>query len=70
MLMAGLDGIKNRIDPGSPRQDLYDLPKEENSNRSRRCGLAARGAEISQDPPLPQARRACSTTISSTAESN
>jgi glutamine synthetase len=30
MLMAGLDGIKNKIHPGDPMdKDLYDLPKEE-----------------------------------------
>ena len=30
MLMAGLDGIANRIDPGAPvDKDLYDLPPEE-----------------------------------------
>lgn len=30
MLMAGLDGIRNKIDPGEPLdKDLYDLPKEE-----------------------------------------
>lgn len=30
MLMAGLDGIKNKIDPGSAAdKDLYDLPPEE-----------------------------------------
>ena len=30
MLMAGLDGIENRIDPGDPMdKDLYDLPPEE-----------------------------------------
>ncbi len=30
MLMAGLDGIKNKIDPGPAMdKDLYDLPKEE-----------------------------------------
>jgi glutamine synthetase len=28
--MAGLDGIKNKIDPGGPMdKDLYDLPPEE-----------------------------------------
>jgi glutamine synthetase len=30
MMMAGLDGIKNKIDPGEPMdKDLYDLPPEE-----------------------------------------
>lgn len=30
MLMAGLDGIQNKIDPGEPLdKDLYDLPPEE-----------------------------------------
>jgi glutamine synthetase len=30
MLMAGLDGIKNKIEPGEPMdKDLYDLPPEE-----------------------------------------
>lgn len=31
--MAGLDGIRNRIDPGPPMdKDLYDLPPEEERN--------------------------------------
>lgn len=30
MLMAGLDGIENKIDPGAPlEKDIYDLPAEE-----------------------------------------
>ena len=30
MLMAGLDGIQNKIQPGEPLdKDLYDLPPEE-----------------------------------------
>jgi glutamine synthetase len=30
MLLAGLDGIANRMDPGAPvDKDLYDLPPEE-----------------------------------------
>ncbi len=30
MLMAGLDGIENRIDPGEPiDKNLYDLPPDE-----------------------------------------
>jgi len=31
--MAGMDGIKNRIDPGEPMdKNLYDLPPEEQAN--------------------------------------
>src|SRR5690606_11774817 len=30
LLMAGLDGIKNKIHPGDPMdKDLYELPKDE-----------------------------------------
>ena len=30
MMMAGLDGIENRIDPGEPLdKNIYDLPPEE-----------------------------------------
>ena len=33
MMMAGLDGIKNKIDPGEPlEKDIYDLSPEEKSN--------------------------------------
>ena len=33
MLMAGLDGIQNQIDPGEPLdKDIYDLPPEELAN--------------------------------------
>ena len=33
MLMAGLDGILNKIDPGEPvDKNLYDLPPEELKN--------------------------------------
>ena len=39
MLMAGLDGIKNRIDPGAPMdKDLYDLPKQELRSIPTVCG--------------------------------
>jgi glutamine synthetase len=39
LLMAGLDGIKNKIDPG-PAQDknLYDLPPEELKDIETVCG--------------------------------
>jgi len=33
MLMAGLDGIRNKIDPGQPiDKNIYDLPPEEKMN--------------------------------------
>ncbi len=39
MLMAGLDGIENKIDPGQPMdKDLYDLPAEELSSIPTVCG--------------------------------
>ena len=39
MLMAGLDGIKNKLDPGPAMdKDLYDLPKEELKTIPTVCG--------------------------------
>lgn len=39
LLMAGLDGIENRIDPGEPMdKDLYDLPPEELKGIPTVCG--------------------------------
>ena len=39
MLMAGIDGIKNKIHPGdSFDKDLYDLPPEELKNVPTVCG--------------------------------
>lgn len=39
MMMAGLDGIKNKIDPGNPREEnLYDLPEEELNKLPQVCG--------------------------------
>ncbi|GAB4182714.1 MAG: type I glutamate--ammonia ligase [Wenzhouxiangellaceae bacterium] len=38
MLMAGLDGIRNKIDPGAPMdKDLYDLPPEEERSMPSVC---------------------------------
>ena len=39
MMMAGLDGIQNKIDPGDPiDKDLYDLPPEELADVPTVCG--------------------------------
>ncbi|MDA0306363.1 MAG: type I glutamate--ammonia ligase [Proteobacteria bacterium] len=39
MMMAGLDGIQNKIDPGDPMdKDLYDLPPEELAGVPTVCG--------------------------------
>lgn len=44
MLMAGLDGIANRIDPGEPvDKNLYDLPPEEIENIAS-CPASLEGA--------------------------
>lgn len=38
LMMAGLDGIKNQIDPGGPAdKDLYDLPPEEEKKIPQVC---------------------------------
>jgi glutamine synthetase len=38
MLMAGIDGIQNKIDPGAPAdKDLYHLPPEEDKKIPRVC---------------------------------
>ncbi len=43
LLMAGLDGIKNKIDPGAASdKDLYDLPPEELAEIPTVCGSLAR----------------------------
>ncbi len=39
LLMAGLDGIENKINPGGPAdKDLYDLPPEEAKDFPQVCG--------------------------------
>jgi glutamine synthetase len=49
MLMAGLDGIKNKLDPGAPMdKDLYDLPPAELKLIPTVCG-SLREALISLD---------------------
>ena len=45
LLMAGLDGIQNRIDPGEPvDKDLYELPWEEAKADQTGAGFAGRRA--------------------------
>ena len=45
MLMAGLDGIKNKIEPPEPMdKDLYDLPPEEKAMVKQVPGSLRRGA--------------------------
>ncbi|MCK9537572.1 type I glutamate--ammonia ligase [Dokdonella sp.] len=51
LLMAGLDGIINRIDPGAPAdKDLYDLPPEEGRNIPTVCSSLDQALEaLDQD---------------------
>ena len=43
MLMAGLDGIKNKLHPGDAMdKDLYDLPPQELKDDPDRFGIPAR----------------------------
>lgn len=46
MLMAGIDGIKNKIEPGDPMdKDLYDLPPEELKDIPMICGYLQEALE-------------------------
>jgi len=46
ILMAGLDGIQNKIDPGTPMdKNLYDLPPEEKANIRQVPGSLGRALE-------------------------
>ena len=59
MLMAGLDGIKNKLDPGEAMdKDLYDLPPKELKKIPTVCGSLRQAlGEPRQGPRLPQGRR-------------
>ena len=51
MLMAGLDGITNKIEPPAPiDKDLYDLPPEEVANVTQVPGSLADGARRRSRP--------------------
>ncbi|GAB4520597.1 MAG: type I glutamate--ammonia ligase [Parvularculaceae bacterium] len=46
LLMAGLDGIENKIDPGDPMdKDLYDLPPEEKKGLPTVCSSLRQALE-------------------------
>jgi glutamine synthetase len=46
LLMAGLDGIKNKLHPGDPMdKDLYDLPKAELKQIPTVCGSLRQALE-------------------------
>ena len=55
MLMAGLDGIQNRIKPPAPiDKDLYDLEPEEKARDQEHPGQPERGARRPPGgPPVP-----------------
>ena len=59
MLMAMLDGIKNKIKPGEPLdKDIYDLEPEELAKVPQDAGLAGRSAEQpGEGPRVPAAGR-------------
>ena len=59
MLMAGLDGIENKIHPGDPMdKDLYALPPEELKDVPQVCGSLREALSPSRrQPRLPQEGR-------------
>ena len=51
MLMAGLDGIKNKIHPGeSMDKDLYELPEDELQNIPTVCASFVRNPVTASEP--------------------
>ena len=59
MMMAGLDGVQNKIHPGEPiDKNLYDLPPEEDAKIPHRVLIAGTGARVpGQRSRVPDARR-------------
>ena len=59
MLMAGLDGIQNKIHPGDPAsKDLYDLPPEEEAQIPQVCGTLDEALDaLDAGSGIPQSRR-------------
>ena len=57
MLLAGLDGIKNKIEPPQPiDKDLYELPPDEHADVDDRAGQPYRGARLARVRPRLPAR--------------
>jgi glutamine synthetase len=55
MLMAGIDGIKNKIHPGEAMdKDLYDLPPEELKKIPTVCGSLREALEALDGPRVPE----------------
>ena len=59
MLMAVIDGIQNKIDPGEPLdKDIYDLVAGGDEGRAHDARLAGRGpGRLAQGPRVPAPRR-------------
>ena len=58
LLMAGIDGIRNKIDPGAASdKDLYDLPPEELAEIPTVCGSLREALRPRERPRVPAARR-------------
>ena len=71
MLMAGLDGIENKIHPGGPMdKDLYALPPEELAKVPPVCGSLREALENLERTAPSSRRAACSPRTSSTAISS
>ena len=61
MLMAGLDGIKNKIEPPAPvDKDLYELPPDEHAEHRAGARLAATPSSTRSRPTTTTCSRAAS----------
>ena len=70
LMMAGLDGIKNQIDPGAPSdKDLYDLPPEEEKASRPSAIRSTRHWKRSTPTVISSRPAACSAMTSSTRTS-
>ena len=60
LLMAGIDGIRNKIDPGpASDKDLYDLPPEELEQIPTVCGSLREALDTPGEGPCLPARGRC-----------